>query len=445
VTETFDRLIQARFDAVASPVDGRDWNDVLLRLGNARPVWVPSGRRSIRSPRAPRRVLLLFAVAALAAAVTAVAFGWPKTFVNFFASPPAPPKVRNFFGSFSVGAPRGMDPHAIPGQARRIMTARFDANTISGNRPRLHTLYVAPRKGGGFCELWTNADGGCAPGRSPRTTAESRAAGPLGVSWFSGNDGLPLVADGWVRTGATQTVEARFADGTKARVPITWVSAPISAGFFVYSVPAGHRNRKDALRSLVALDGRGNVIGRQSFPLTKPADQDVPQTLPDGTKVGILPRSAEATNARKIIGFRSTHGHPIYLWVMPHKGGGKCFFFNRGEGCDVPRFESQMPTFQGGMSGGADPILFFGQAKPQVALVELRYQDGTSERLTPVDGFVLREITPAHYRRGTRLVQAVAFDRNGKRLVTERYRPNEPAVYPCKKPINRRYGVSMCP
>jgi hypothetical protein len=178
--------------------------------------------------------------------------------------------------------------------------------------------------------------------------------------------------------------------------------------------------------------------------LTKLIDEDVMQTLPDGTRFS-LPRSEYASRARKIISFRSTNKHRIYLWLMPHKGGGNCFLYNRGGGCNLPRFEAQMPTFQGGPSGGADPILFFGQAKPAVALIELRYQDGTSERLTPIDGFVLHEITPAHYKRGTRLVQAIAFDRNGKRLVTERYRPNEPAVYPCKKPINRGYGVKMCP
>jgi hypothetical protein len=85
------------------------------------------------------------------------------------------------------------------------------------------------------------------------------------------------------------------------------------------------------------------------------------------------------------------------------------------------------------------------QTKPDVATIELRYQNGESERLTPVDGFVLHEITPAHYRRGTRLVQAVAFDRNGKRLLTEQFQQGEPAVYPCKKPIDRGYGVKMCP
>jgi hypothetical protein len=443
MTESVDLLIQAQFDAVASPLDDRDWNDVLLRLGNARPVWEPSARRTARLRRVPRRAALSAAAVALAAAVTAVAFGWPQTFVDFLSAPSAPPKVKNFFGSFNIGAPKGMNPQAIPGQARKIMTARFDANSVHGNHPTLHTLYVAPRKGGGFCELWTKASGGCEPAKSPRTTVESRAAGPLGVSWFSANDGYPLVALGSVRAGSTKTVEARFANRTKVTLPVTWVSAPINAGFFVYSVPSAHRSRADGLRSVVALDANGKVVGWESFPLPKPIDEDVPQVLPDGTKV-FLPRAAQAAKARKIISFRATDGSTVYVWVMPRIGGGDCYVSNQSFGCRIPRFVAREPAFSGGLLGGSGRVLFFGQTKPDVDAVELRFQDGTRDRLTPVDGFVLQEITSAHYRRGTRLVAAVAFG-NGKRLITQRFHPEEPAVYPCKKPINRGYGVKMCP
>jgi hypothetical protein len=439
MTETVDQLIQARFDAVANPLGVADWSDVLARARRTPGEPAPRMRRLV-----PARFALAAAVVTLAAAVTAVAFGWPHTIVDFFTSPPAPTKVKNFFGSFNVGAPRGMNPQAIPGQARKIMTARFDANTSSGDHPTLHTLYVAPRRGGGFCDLWTKADGGCAPAENPRTTAESRAAGPLGLSWFTTEAGYPLVVDGWVRAGATRSVEVRFADRTTVTLPVTWVSAPINAGFLVYSVPAAHRNRADALRSVVALDAHGKVLGKQSFALTKPIDEDVMQTLPDGTRYS-LPRAAEATKARKIISFRSTNHHDIYLWIMPRKGGGLCFFYNRGEGCDAPSFEAQLPILDAGASGGATPVLFFGQAKPRVAVVELRYQNGERERLTPVEGFVLHEITPAHYRRGTRLVEAVAFDRTGRAIFERRFPPLEPGVYPCKKPISRGYGLKMCP
>jgi hypothetical protein len=337
-----------------------------------------------------------------------------------------------------------MDPKAIPGQARKITTARFDVNHVNAVRPTVHTLYVAPEKGGGFCYLWTDADGGCLPAKLPSETAAKRAMGPLGVSWFATGDGYPLLVDGWVRTGATKTVEARFADGTKATIPVTWVSAPVNAGFLVYPVPAGHRTRDDALTSVVALDASGKVLGRQSFSLTKPLDEDVLQTLPDGTKES-LPRRAQATRARKVVSFRASDGSKVYLWVMPRIGGGVCFVFNQGEGCEIPRLAKLEPVFNAGFSGGSSRVLLFGQAKPEVATVELRYQNGDSEQLTPSDGFVLTEITPAHYKPGTRLVSAQALDASGKAIYTERFRPQDAGLYPCKKPIDRGYGVKTCP
>jgi hypothetical protein len=27
----------------------------------------------------------------------------------------------------------------------------------------------------------------------------------------------------------------------------------------------------------------------------------------------------------------------------------------------------------------------------------------------------------------------------------ERFRPQQPAVYPCKKPVDHGYGIKMCP
>jgi hypothetical protein len=426
MTETIDQLIHARFDAVASTFDGSDWNDVLARVRRAEP--------NPRLRRVPRHVVLAAAVAVLAVTVTAVAFGWPQTFVDFFSSPSAPENVKNLFGGQNVAAPSGMSPEAIPGEAREITSATFDADHIGASHPTLHTLYVAPRKGGGFCYLWTDFSGGCVDA----TTAK----GPLSMSWV-GND-YTVVVGGSVRAGAARTVEARFADGATATIPITWVSPPIDAGFFVYPVPPAHQTRADALASVVALDADGNVIGRQDFRLTDPLDEDVMQTLPDGTSFS-LPRRADAANARKIVSFRSTKGNEIYLWTMPRTGGGVCYLFNRGGGCPSAPSGAGLPTLNGGLSSGADPILFFAQTTPDVATVELRYQNGESERLSPVEGFVLTEITPTHYAQGSRLVSAVALDQSGNALDTERFQPQDVGVYPCQTPTDLGYGLTACP
>jgi len=199
MTEAIDHLIQARFDAVASPIADGDWKDVLSRARRAAPT--------SRHRPTPRRVALAAAVVAVAVTATAVAFGWPQSFVDFLSSRKAPENVKNFFGGENVGAPSGMSPEAIPGEARKITTATFDADHSVGSHPTRHTLYVAPRKGGGFCYLWTDFSGGCVDATT--------ASGPLSMSWV-GND-FALLLGGTVRTGDTRTVEARFADGTTAR------------------------------------------------------------------------------------------------------------------------------------------------------------------------------------------------------------------------------------
>ena len=170
------------------------------------------------------------------------------------------------------------------------------------------------------------------------------------------------------------------------------------------------------------------------------------QTLPDGTKFS-LPRRAHAANARKVISFRTTNGSEVYLWVMPRTGGGDCYLFNRGFGAATGSgFMTAIPSaFNGGLSGGADPVLFFAEAKPDVARSSCATRTARRERLTPVDGFVLAEITPAHYKLGTRLEAAVALDQSGKTIDTQRYEPRGVGVYPCKTPTNLGYGVKACP
>jgi hypothetical protein len=391
MTETIDHLIQARFDTVASlPAEG-DWADVLARARPAQPR-----RRPL-----PIRVALA-AVLGVAVTATAVAFGWPQTVVDFFQAPPAPQSVKTFFGAYRVPVPGRVSPQAKLGQARKIMTATFDANHLPPEKPLPHTLYVAARQGGGFCFLWTNYGGSCADPEEPSRATTDPASRPLGLEWLE--DDFAGFVDGWVRTDA-ESLEARFADGTTATIPITWVSEPIDAGFFAYVVPPIHQTRADALRSVVALDADGNVVGKQTFALTKPLDQDVVQRLPNGTKL-MLPRRAQATRAREIV-----KSGPVYLWVMPRAGGGHCYLYGTGagggEGCTSPYWLARLPAVDGRGGNG----LYFAEVKPSIAAVELRYRNGEARRLTPVDGFVAQVLKP-----GSRIVAVIGLDRSGKAI-----------------------------
>lgn len=82
---------------------------------------------------------------------------------------------------------------------------------------------------------------------------------------------------------------------------------------------------------------------------------------------------------------------------MPREGGGVCFVYNQGGGCPPPTAMANGPAFAGGFSIGSKRVPFFAQAEPEVAAIEPRYQNGDTERLTPIEGFVLHEVTPAHF------------------------------------------------
>lgn len=408
MNETLDQLIQARFDAVADETDDGEWNDVLARARSA---------RRVRRTRTPVRLALAGAVAVAALAACAVAFGWPGSVVDFFQARPAPQSVRAFFRDHKTALPQGLNPATKLGEPREVMTATFDAENLPAKNPTLHTLYVAPRQGGGFCYLWTEYGGGCADAEDASAAKTDPAARPLGVEWLA-NDYAGFT-DGWAR-GDAKTVEARFADGTSATLPVTWVSAPIDAGFFAYVVPAAHQTTTDALSSVVALDASGNVVGRDDIGVAKPLDENVLQGLPDGTKYW-LPRRAQAARAREVVDFRSATGSRIYLWVMPRTGGGSCYLFGTGagggEGCISPSWLAREPTVNGGVYGNG--TFYFAQVKPDVAAVELRFSNGRSARLSPVDGVVGAALTPDK----ARLVSAVGLDRNGNVLGRQALRP----------------------
>jgi hypothetical protein len=418
MNETIDQLIQAGFDAVANHIDDSAWSDVLARARSAQPI---RGKAPRRRTALPIRFALAGGVAVVALAASAVAFGWPGT-VDFFKARPAPESVKQFFETHKTVMPRGLSPNTKLGQPREVMTATFDTNNLPATNPVEHTLYVAPRESSGFCFLWTDYGGGCADSENASTATTDPAARPLGAEWLQNN--YAGFADGWVR-GDVQTVEARFADGTNATIPVTWVSAPINAGFFAYVVPSAHQTTTDALATVVGLDAKGNVIGQDKIGATQPLDQNVQQTLPDGTKYS-LPRRAQAAQAREIVNFHTTNGPHVYLWAMPRTGGGSCYLFGTGagggQGCTSPYWLSREPAINGGVYGNGS--LYFAQVKPNIAALELHFQNGRSERLTPVDGVVGAAVISGNAGAATaRLVSAVGFDRNGNVLDTQHLRP----------------------
>lgn len=415
-----ERLLAERFAAFSDLGDDSDWSDV---------------RRRARPRR--RRVLVAAVAAAVVVGVAAPAFGLHRTIVSWLETEPAPERVQLDFARLGVRAPEGMDPGIIAGSARKVM----DVQLSDG----VHTLMVAPTKDGGFCIQWTGLWGGCRERTAP---AGPQGLSPdlnpflLGVTWEQDQDGGARKIGGSLLAPEIERLTLTFEDGDEIEIPVTWVSEPIDAGFYLYEVPARHLRPGHRLTALVATDADGDVVARQSFRIPEPKDMERPAELPDGTEIR-LPARAQPELARRLIDFRAENGKRVTLWVMPTTDGGQCFTYGRGGGCPPTDYQQTM-AMAGGLSSGSNPVLFHAQVTEEVAAVELRYEDGTVERVEPVEGFVLHEVTPAHYERGYRLTLAVAVGRGGE-LQRHPFPTDTPGVYPCDVPIDIGLGVMACP
>jgi hypothetical protein len=208
-----------------------------------------------------------------------------------------------------------------------------------------------------------------------------------------------------------------------------------------YWIPSKHLRRGHQLTAVTALDDAGKVLARQTFQLTPPQDIERVVQLPDG-QTSLLPRKAIVARARKLIDFQSEGGTRVTLWVMPSTDGGRCYVFDRGSGCPS---QADADPLGAGLLGGGRPLLIGGEVRSDVATYELRYQDGVVERLRPVQGFILHEISGRHYQRGHRLNLVRALDREGRELARLRVHPEATGVYPCEKPVDIGHGVMACP
>lgn len=255
-----DGLLAMRFAATHEGEDDADWNDVLRR----------------RQPRRDRRLRILVAgvavVAGLIAALLATpALGLVRDIIPFWGATKAPQPVVIEFASMNTGAPAGMSPQAVADETREIGQFAFAG--------RSHTLWIAPSKDGGFCFEWIGGWGGCDTERSSGLVWNGDLVLPEGVPQPSTagrtvaqiaaeaaklhRQAVPRWISGYVNSARVHDVKVTFTDGTTIEPPITWVSAPINAGFFAYDIPPQEQAKDDHLINVQALDSSGHVVAEQ--------------------------------------------------------------------------------------------------------------------------------------------------------------------------------------
>jgi hypothetical protein len=424
VTEHFDEALGTRLTKAIPDVEDLDWRDV---------------RRRARRPHTRRLLIATFAVA-LAIGASAPAFGLHRIVVGFFEADPAPQRIQLTFDQFGIAAPAHLDPRVIPNSARRVLVERAVGPPA--------VLYLAPTRTGGFCYQWQEGISGCRTDQEPpggRLEKGDINTYLLGVGWEPGigTNGVLFRLAGNLVASDTERLSVEFADGERAEIPVTWVSKPIDAGFFIYEVPERHRVEGRHATALVATNGDGEVLAQKSFRLIAPEDRERLVRLPNGEPAS-LPANALPAQARLLIDFEGSRGDRISLWRIPRTDGRFCYHYNRGYGCP-PRGWEQEETMSSSISGGGPAVLFFARVVRGVAAVELRYEDGTRERHEPVEGFVLHEVRLSHHRIGHRLAEASALSPEGRVLVRQAFDARQPGAYPCEKPVDIGKGVKACP
>lgn len=352
-----------------------------------------------------RRALTVVVAVIIAALIVAPALGLGIPGIDFFAAEKAPPQAVENFDSLSVGAPPGMDPRVIAGEARKLETM-----TVTGER---QTVWVAPTKAGGFCYLWAGAGGGGGCDKLGTT--------PLSVSWLGRSD---LSYDDAVTPDPSDyrgiavhasaryvaSVELRFADGTVVQPPITWVSEPIGHGFFHYSftpeqLAAGHE-----IAAVVALDEDDNVVTEEATCCEVPEAPQVDAIAGEKSVAASIATTAGAaviwqapTRYEGTCAWLEFDGHTQALGRCMAKG------YDRNDGLVVLLHPTQ------------ETVIVWGSAAQRYHQLDLDYADGASQRVTPTGRYFLAEIPREHLRPETRLLTMTVRDTEGREIPNARF------------------------
>jgi hypothetical protein len=393
----------------------------------------PEAKKFIRRPL-NRRMIVAAAFLLVAAATTAFSFGVHLPKIDFWSSGKVDHNSRIYrdFATLDVGAPAGMASGVVPAETRKVAT-------IDGA-----TLWVAPTRDGGFCTLFGHT-GGCdrtgtvpldatfeAAEATPQSVPRSGKMSPANARGGRSPQKTPAggiaasTVSGYVNGRWSDELELRFADGTRVRPPLVWVSKPIDAGFFFYRTTAAQRQPGHELNSVVARTDNGTVISTQSL---EPTREQSP------------PEDAVADQARDVAKIATRDGTAV-LRRAPTRYDGRCAWLDFGArhydvGPCLPANYAR-DGFEWRFVHSADDVVLVGAVPPSYALVNIRYADGTAARVTPIadglDSWILFQIPLQHLQRSTEVTAVSAVTVDGRQVATE---PLPPALLqqPCYGPL----------
>jgi hypothetical protein len=399
-TEAFELLVRL------NPVTVIAQGDLGAQVETLRPVLpaLPADRQTQRQlPRT--RLLISLAVLLVGALLVAPAFGFHVPGLDFFHGEQAPPRVVHEFSQLGVGAPPGMDPNVIAGDTRKVETVR-----VSGS---VQTLWVAPTRAGGLCYEWTDLGGGC----------DRHGTTPLGIGWSIGGGGADKIS-GHVSAAYVDHVEIRFADATTVTPEITWVSAPINAGFFRYVFSADQRRPGYEVRSVVAFDKDGNVVTEEAAP---------------GTASKPVAPSPDALVSQKSVAFTATTARgDAVIWQAPTRYEGKCAWLEfEGKVVPIAPCQAKGYDWNEGLSTGfyptVDGVLFFGTAADRYEQIDIVYQDGDVTQITPQNHVFVAAIPEQHFAAGHQVERIESRGVDGQVIPSATYTPQPTSRNGCSQ------------
>jgi len=159
--------------------------------------------------------------------------------------------------AFSTLPNHGIRPRAIPQHLWRLAREL----TLPDN----HFVWLVPTPNGNFCEGFSYGFGGCR-GRTfpPSFSATQRAAFRIEANGVGRNSTIVAIG-GDLLAAPGSSVTVVYADGSHQRIPVTFVSAPISAGFYALTLSRLHQKAGHTPIRVDAADPTGKLIGSVKF------------------------------------------------------------------------------------------------------------------------------------------------------------------------------------
>ena len=249
MSDRLEQVLAARLGELQGPAGEPDWADVRRKA------------QRLTTRRHGLRMGTGVAAALVAVLAATPAFGLRGQLVELFSGgEPAPAPVTKDFSEIDVAAPPGMATGVIAGEARDVLEVPLSTGKTA-------VVWVAPTRSGGFCTFvsenrHTMGGGGCDRDRAGRFAPGLSIPGPISPQGEILEPPVLFGGDTLIQGAASVKVE--FEDGSSASAPVTWVSAPIDAGFFVYELPKEHWQAGHRPTALVLEDADGNELARDT-------------------------------------------------------------------------------------------------------------------------------------------------------------------------------------